>query len=311
MDLRFLRSGMLWVCRVLARSEPSIKRTRCPAIPVHAQLPFIRNSSKTEDIAVNGGETASAEALGPIDLGEFNLPADAVAHGREQVKQMLADRSAMQTCPNGAHVTEADIVWRWAARKFAGEDSGFRIFWQSTPPKVADATAESDFPMRDGATAFIRIHEAYWKHLFKKVKLPFEELWFSAVFELFNQTTTPHYRQLYEKALNQEISKDQWITANTRLEYRALQRSRDFYKLIWEPWAKRKGFQPSTAIWWVRYLQPSYKGWISQYADRSKYPWDFWGSYYDEIVLYLLQTDQYVEPKKGKSRRWNLPNQTE
>ncbi len=79
--------------------------------------------------------------LNPSDLGEKYQPtsnkelsAEALAHGRKQVEKMLKDRPAM-----AQYGEEIEFLRSWAARKFAGEDMGSLIDWDSTPPLHSDA----------------------------------------------------------------------------------------------------------------------------------------------------------------------------
>ena len=79
----------------------------------------------------------TAIRLHPDDAGadykphaEAKLSPAALAHGQEQVRRMLKDR------PNMArHVDESDVLRKWAARKFAGEDLGVTIDWDPLEPR--------------------------------------------------------------------------------------------------------------------------------------------------------------------------------
>src|SRR5688572_3509528 len=63
--------------------------------------------------------------------------AKALAHGRQQLEQMLRDRPAMTRYPSQsgyANLSMNDPQVQWAIRKFAGEDTGFLIHWEPKPP---------------------------------------------------------------------------------------------------------------------------------------------------------------------------------
>ena len=60
-------------------------------------------------------------------------------HGRQQVQAMLRDRPAMRE-----HGKDAEPLYQWAARKFAGEDTGRTFEWDR-----ADAAPITSAPDRD------------------------------------------------------------------------------------------------------------------------------------------------------------------
>src|SRR5690349_10440000 len=72
---------------------------------------------------------------GQIAAGEPD--ARALEHGRQQVERMLRDRPEMTRYPSASgflQLSESDPQVQWAIRKFAGEDTGFLIYWEPKPP---------------------------------------------------------------------------------------------------------------------------------------------------------------------------------
>ena len=105
-------------------------------------------------------DLCAAVVLNPTDpAGKFEawpkrrLTAEAIRFGEEQVQKMLRDRPAMVQ-----YGGKSDVVCRWAACKFAGEDVGMTIHWDSSDPTVLDAdsgmTTSESF-------AHIRLREKY------------------------------------------------------------------------------------------------------------------------------------------------------
>jgi hypothetical protein len=203
---------------------------------------------------------------------------------------MLRDRPAMKR-----YVIEGDVIWQWSVRKFAGEDLSTTINWNPDPPDKPDSYDADHRIPTNGARGFIRIREVYSRGSQKGRKMPFEELWYSAVFELHNISNAPKFIQVFEEARRGKSSKELWIKKNTQIEYDTLRRVVDFYKRTWLSWSKTKGFQSDSRIWRV-HLPQSYDTWIRSYRDRSGYPWDTWSRYYDDIIV-----------AQGRSRERNQP----
>ncbi|MGH7774831.1 MAG: hypothetical protein ACREQA_21615 [Candidatus Binatia bacterium] len=206
------------------------------------------------------------------------LSAEALEHGKDQVQRMLRDRPAMKR-----YVTEGDAIWQWAVRKYAGEDLATTIDWSPDPPDKPDAYNSDHSIPTHKARGFIRVRETYSSGSRTGRKRSFEELWYDAVFELHNISNAPRFLQVFEEARRGKLSKELWIKKNTQIEYDALRRVVDFYKSSWLPWSRTKGFQSDPRIWRV-HLPQSYDNWIRLYIDRSGYPWDTWGCYYDDMV---------------------------
>src|SRR5262245_57989986 len=104
---------------------------------------------------IDGGIADLEEAIrrNPGDLGQKYSPNAAVVlskaalqHGEEQVRKMLKDRPAM-----AKNIELGDALWRWAARKFAGEDLEDTIDWDPTPPREASADHSVPWEERRGS----------------------------------------------------------------------------------------------------------------------------------------------------------------
>ena len=153
-------------------------------------------------------ETAKKHPLDEKDL----------EHGERQLRQMLKDRPAM-----GEIGEKADPLYRWAGRKFAGEDLGERILWNpAEPPPEFPCDHQSPEP---GCPGFIRIHEKYTAGPLKGKAMSFEELWSGAVFELYNITGVEDFQRIQNEATEGRLAREEYITGELEVESRAAEKT--------------------------------------------------------------------------------------
>lgn len=201
--------------------------------------------------------------------------------GESQIRKMMQDRPEMRR-----YVKLNDPVWTFCVRQFAGEAVGEPILWNNDPPEYQDGNAENQGPLH-GEKGWIRVRPC--KTVGKRMgrKRSGEEMWSDAIFELFNIHNSVGFNRLYDAALADKVSRQDWITGNTELEYVAERKMASFYKRVWQPNMKIKGIVSHPETWQLG-LPDTYEEWIAQYTDKSSYPWNIWGKYYDEqIVPYL------------------------
>ena len=203
------------------------------------------------------------------------LTEESIEHGEIQVHQMVAHRPAMAD-----YVTRNDPVWRWAVRKFAGEDTGSLIYWDPRPPTDgASAEHSSPYGSRGGT---IRIMETRTDRREKWEKKSCEELWADAVFELHNITNADDFLKCQAGAIAGELDKKAFVTRMFHLEWRAAQRTRAFYVRQFLPWAKETGFSSEPYHWYATiWGDPDQV--FSRYTDENEYPWNPYGRYFDEM----------------------------
>jgi tetratricopeptide (TPR) repeat protein len=170
----------------------------------------------------------------------------ALRHGERQVCRMIGDRPAM-----GQYGDKAAVLYKWAARKFAGEDmsSGVKeIFWDAANPPTVNA--DSLYPTRDGP-GFIRVAGKcrYGPDIGKERS--FEELWCSAVFELYNIANANEFSRVNSEAANGKTSGWQYAAKTMAVERRAAEKTRDFYLCVFLPWAKEHHICTHPHSWFV------------------------------------------------------------
>ena len=96
---------------------------------------------------------------------------------------------------------------------------------------------------------------------------------------------------LYELAIKGELSREEWIRENSRLEYGALRRTAEDYVRLWQPLAMTRPASTTSAFWGGD-VPPSYESWISLYRDPDGYPWDVFGRYYDQQIVPYVRSSK-------------------
>lgn len=224
-------------------------------------------------------QSAASAATIPLARASKLTAAD-LAFGERQVEQMVKDRPEMLSW-----VEPNDAVWTHCARAFGGDAVGERIFWDSTPP-TGDVEAEHQGPYQ-GDSGFIRVRETYASGFKQGQPVEGDELWGSVIYELENIRSTPAFHSLFERACRGGMGREEWIRENTRLEYLACRRTRDYFRSQWQPLMTSRG-RPISGTSWFADLPSTYEEWIAFYTSPDDYPWNFWGRYYDtEIAPYL------------------------
>jgi hypothetical protein len=188
----------------------------------------------------------------------------------------------MATC-----VQKSDIIYEWAARQFAGEATGQGTYWSADPPSCpSDCLAEHNAPY-EHIKGSILIRERYGSGDKRGEKVGCEELWSCAVFELYNISYSKDFLELHDSALAGKVPRQDYIFRFARIEFNAVQKTAEFYRTIWQPWAESKG-KDTESLHWYADAPKSYEEWIKEYHDPTGYPYSYYGKYYDdEIAPYV------------------------
>jgi hypothetical protein len=128
----------------------------------------------------------------------------------------------------------------------------------------------------------------------------FELLWDQLFYELYNSQNDKGFLDLYTNALKGAYSESEFVEYNTRLEYLAGTKINSFYRNVFLPWAKANNFKSDPAIWNC-FDYPNYEKWIGQFTDPKGYPWDYWGHYYETVVVANLKYYKIPIPKRVSS----------
>ena len=202
---------------------------------------------------------------------------EAIQHGDRQVRRMLHDRPEM-----GRYAEEAKVLYDWAARKYAGEDLNRRVLWETREP-VDAAAANDPFPMEEPGT--IMVSEKHPSGPDKGKDRSFEELWCSAVFELYNITNAEDFLRLARRAGERKLSRNEFVSAMIGCESRAAEKTRAFCVHVFLPWAREHHVRSDPALWFVGWrTDPKDNLLRGRFKEKDSY-WRHYERSYDLIVL--------------------------
>jgi tetratricopeptide (TPR) repeat protein len=206
-------------------------------------------------------------------IGEADL-----RYGEEQLRQMLKNRPTM-----GKYGEDADVLYRWAARKFAGEDLGGRILWDASE---VPSGCSSDCQPTSRALRCIRLRGTYEGATEKGQKRPFEELWHDLVFELYNVTVSSHdFERLENEVAEGGLSRDQFVLGVINAESRAAERTRAFYIHVFLPWAKKHHVSTDPYLWRITIRLRPNESLVLPFVTKDMPYWKHYEQRYDYIVL--------------------------
>lgn len=169
------------------------------------------------------------------------LSTSALRHGEEQLRRMLNDRPTM-----AEHLSPGDKLWTWATRKFAGEDTGFLVNWNATPPP--GALGFSHGPSGD-KPAYISVAKIP-NELVGNKELAFDWLWSVAAFELHNVALHNERVRLGNEVTKGRLARDEYVSGKMESEEVARERTRAFYLKFYLPWLLSKGLDATSPSTW-------------------------------------------------------------
>ncbi len=214
---------------------------------------------------------------------------DDLVFGMTQVDKMMKDRKPMSFL-----VKKGDPIYTWVVRQFAGEACGERISWNAEEDlgKPSEYRADHCYPSKD-ERAYIRIRSNNGAGNFYDE----HSLWESCIFELHNIRNFKAFEKVFHDACKGKMTKDEWLRRNTLIEYKSNIAVKDFFYRHWAPYLQAKGIDSGEHLWNVDWTPNTFDKWIKAYNDPNGYPWDYWGTYYDnQIVPYLkaLKANPYA-----------------
>ena len=143
---------------------------------------------------------------------------------------------------------KAGVLYRWAARKFAGEDLKHAIRWDPSGPDVLEAASGTRGP---GHFPRIKILETYYADEKRGKKRKPEELWYTAVYELYNITCSAELGRLDDEVAAGRLTKEEYFTRGAEIESAPADKTRSFYVNVFLPWAKEHREPTDPQIWYV------------------------------------------------------------
>jgi tetratricopeptide (TPR) repeat protein len=246
-------------------------------------------------IQLNPKDTAAAFEAWPKE----KLSANALQFGERQVRQMLADRPVM-----AQYGDKAAALYQWAARKFAGEDLGNKIFWKGSDPvrvwnaesgPTAQPTDVARLSVQSSQCRFIRVRRKYNNGTEEGKDRPFEEVWRDAVFELYNNSSARDFDRVFAEAVGGELSRHEYARAMLEVEGSAAEKTRAFYIHVFLPWANKHHLSTRPEQWCVALRSDPSENLLLSAIGADDPHWRYYESDRDELVL-----AGYVQKKEHK-----------
>ena len=197
------------------------------------------------------------------------LSDEMLAHGEEQVRQMLKDRPTM-----AAHVEESDALWRWAARAFAGEGLPEAVEWSAEPTEWFPVEHRSISPGKRGVIQMEG--ESDFGEAFSG-----DRMWAMLILEFHKmRRATIASTQPEVLAIQGNISEEEFVRQFWQFDARACQDLHGFFLNVYLPHAKEKGLDVDPSAWKIDDLWDPLPEVFARYTDEDEYPWYPYASYH-------------------------------
>ena len=220
--------------------------------------------------------------------------------GNEQVTQMLKDRPAMATYSDSKGVVHTlapdDPLFVAAATLFEVDGSVTHIAWNSQQPTTMCEIADHSISTAQNPVTWIRLSTT--EPCYNTGAIPFERLWSALFFEFENILNDSFFTSLTHDAYAGKFSKCEWVEQTTRLEYSALNLQKTFYLSTFAPWATGHDFVSNSGLW-KSTLPSTYESWAATFKNPNSYPWDSWGSFYDNQISFYLNESNIPIPTRS------------
>jgi tetratricopeptide (TPR) repeat protein len=201
---------------------------------------------------------------------------------------MLHDRPAM-----AKYGENAKVLYEWAAQKFAGEDSGRKIFWDASEPPPHTTAVNNPFPVERPA---IMVSSKCPAGPNKGEDRPFDELWCNVVYELYNVANAKDFLRLDEMAAENKLAKTEFVNGTIECESRAAEKTRAFYIHVYLPWARIHDVSTHPTSWFLAWRSDPKDGLLRRHFTEKESYWRYYERCYNLIVLDSLT-------RKGENER--------
>jgi hypothetical protein len=169
----------------------------------------------------------------------------------EELAELLQDRPSM-------NVETGDSLFSRAAKILSNSD------WDSTEPDRGNKSCIS------------------YNAISIKKGMSFEESWTCFFFESYNLENAEKFKELYEKGMNGEFTRTEWVEQNTLLEYNAAKKFLQFARGFLLPYFEEKGIETTSLSRLEKMYEEPFSEWMK--APQNEYPWNYWGWYYDNYL---------------------------
>jgi hypothetical protein len=212
----------------------------------------------------------------PSSQTKLVLSAEDLKFGAEQLERLLHDRPELNKM-----IIKGDSIWNWAVGQFAGVATGERIFWDESDlySKSFECFGDNLYAT-PGKPGRIRLR----KTDSDGKPMAADKLAYGLIYECSNIGSGPDYKRVDQSALRGELTKEQYIEDELRIEFRAYSKTKDVYQKILLPLTKIRLYPLDPSIW--DFSGPkTCDSWVAQLLDQPGYPRDYYGDYYQ----YTLQ----------------------
>lgn len=217
----------------------------------------------------------SQPALCPVygsdaKIGKPQLSKNDIMFGEAQLRRMIQDRPAM-----AEFITPDSPIWNWAARQFAGGFAGVRYYWVDDTPYKAPHRflAAHGFPISTTSGWITVVDVDNDGYCFDG-----EQMWAALILELLNLRNDQRFKEIWLRALEGKLSKEQFNEQNFRVEYLARAKLAKFYLEFVKPVATSMGKQ-SHDHFWLTQFPDSYESWLANgrrpSLDLSPFDFDY------------------------------------
>lgn len=220
--------------------------------------------------------------------GSANSRKSSNSFGENQLRKMILDRPQMER-----FISSNDQLWTTISNLFEGELCNHPVSWDPKCPQPEDRyyVGQSFYPIPGRDICCIRLR----KYDGANQLIEGELLWSSLIFEFHNIAEGERFYQVYLDAINDRLTREQYIEGMTRIEHISLGRTYSFYQNRWFPAMNKKNLETHSKYWRLNYKR-EYRDWINQFKDQSSYPYDNYGSYFDKVLV------PYLKGSKDKKR---------
>jgi hypothetical protein len=166
-----------------------------------------------------------------------------------EVEEMFKDRPSMR-------VPQSSKLYREALVSF----QGLRWSEESPAPHSSQFTLDGEVKVREGLSP--------------------GEAWTVFFFEKYNSQRAPEFEKIWQRGLRGELSREEWVLENTKLEHRAATEFLSFIDTLLLPEFRTLGIDTFEVVRYRESFSQDLKTWMS--SPEESYPWNYWGKYYDE-----------------------------
>jgi hypothetical protein len=169
-----------------------------------------------------------------------------------------------------------DEVWRWLEVHFYNH--GLTIRWSNNQSTLLHYLARHTYSPDGHPVIFIA------RKLSSGAPISAEAQLSGLVFELLNATHEDEFENVAAQGRLGEMSRDEFILANARIEFAVCHETQDFYHEVWRPHVLRNHLNDRGGNWHLA-VGDDFDEWIAYHrrVSHDGYPDDVYGREYDAI----------------------------